>query len=98
MSATTTTNGPTTAAEMTMTKDDDHGVMSKVRGVFAKLDTNGDGHLTRDELRDGLKMLKLPATETEVDALLARLDVDKDGTVSLLVTLVSVLFLVATVN
>lgn len=83
MSATATTSTNATEAATV----DNGGVMSKVREVFAKLDANGDGHLTRDELRDGLKLLKLPASEADVDALLARLDVDKDGTVSLLVRL-----------
>lgn len=81
MSATATTTNTNATEAATI---DNGGVMSKVREVFAKLDANGDGHLTRDELHDGLKLLKLPATEADVDALLARLDVDKDGNVSLL--------------
>jgi Ca2+-binding EF-hand superfamily protein len=84
MSATATTTNTNATEAATI---DNGGVMSKVREVFAKLDANGDGHLTRDELRDGLKLLKLPATEADVDALLARLDIDKDGNVSLLVRL-----------
>lgn len=70
----------------------------RIREVFARLDANGDGHITRNELRDGLKLLKLPARDADVDTLLSRLDINKDGTVSLQVSSVLLLSLACCSN
>jgi Ca2+-binding EF-hand superfamily protein len=49
---------------------------------FQKLDRDGDGKLSRDEVRDRLKGQGLPCDETSLNALFSSVDVDSDGFIS----------------
>ena len=53
-----------------------------IQSKFAKLDVNKDGKLSYEEVRKGVKDLKLPYGEREIDQLLKDLDVNKDGEIS----------------
>lgn len=51
--------------------------------LFKKIDSSGDGSLEGPELREGLKQLGLETTDTEFEIIMARLDKDGGGDVSL---------------
>mmetsp|Transcript_20383 Transcript_20383/g.56890 ORF Transcript_20383/g.56890 Transcript_20383/m.56890 type:complete len:290 (-) Transcript_20383:67-936(-) len=51
--------------------------------LFKKIDASGDGSLESYELRDGLKQLGLECTDEEFDIVMARIDKDGGGDVSL---------------
>ncbi len=54
---------------------------------FKKLDKDGSGYLTREELRTWLKSLakdiNMDLTENDIDQLIRKLDENKDGKVSI---------------
>eukprot|EP00930_Biecheleria_cincta_P066624 TRINITY_DN5282_c0_g1_i2.p1 TRINITY_DN5282_c0_g1~~TRINITY_DN5282_c0_g1_i2.p1 ORF type:complete len:869 (-),score=182.28 TRINITY_DN5282_c0_g1_i2:146-2728(-) len=50
---------------------------------FRKLDTNGDGYLSPEELRQGLKNIGFDIEASEFQQAVQVLDVDRDGTVSI---------------
>eukprot|EP00698_Gefionella_okellyi_P001843 TRINITY_DN11683_c0_g1_i1.p1 TRINITY_DN11683_c0_g1~~TRINITY_DN11683_c0_g1_i1.p1 ORF type:complete len:464 (-),score=103.62 TRINITY_DN11683_c0_g1_i1:2-1393(-) len=54
----------------------------RLRVEFDALDTNKDGNLSPSELKAGLRLLKLPYEDPDVQLLLDRLDADKNGLVS----------------
>jgi len=47
--------------------------------IFAMLDVDGDGELTRDELTRGLRLGGVALAPRDVDALVAHVDGDGDG-------------------
>ena len=49
--------------------------------VFRQFDANGDGVLTHDEFRTGLRQLRAPLTEDEIALLVDYMDKDGDGTI-----------------
>lgn len=60
------------------------GTHSQVLKLFSKFDTSGDGYIDRDELRQVLQGLNPEGwTDAKFDTLLAALDMDGDGQVSL---------------
>ncbi|CAN1215355.1 Calmodulin-like protein 2 [Linum perenne] len=51
--------------------------------VFATFDKNGDGLITKQELRESLKNIQISATEKEAEEMMIRrVDVDGDGMVN----------------
>jgi calcium-binding protein CML len=54
----------------------------KVIEIFQKFDTNKDGKLSREEIKQGLRSLKLPHSEDTIDLLLKTLDTNQDGHVT----------------
>ena len=50
--------------------------------AFKTFDKNGDGFITIDELRKGLKASGEKVTETELSCIMARADTDGDGKVN----------------
>jgi Ca2+-binding EF-hand superfamily protein len=50
--------------------------------IFQKFDTNKDGNLSREEIKQGLRSLKLPHSEDTIDLLLKTLDANQDGQVT----------------
>ena len=51
---------------------------SAIANAFRSLDLDESGHISRNELRDALKILGVTATEKEVDAIFNGLDENKD--------------------
>lgn len=50
--------------------------------IFHEIDKNHDGKISKEELKEGLKLMHLPATDEVVNTLIAKLDTDKNGEVS----------------
>ena len=57
-------------------------VTSEVDKTFAKLDTNSDSYLSKDELKKGLDSLQQTYTDEELQQVLDLADSDKDGRIS----------------
>lgn len=57
--------------------------------IFKRLDKNNDGKLSDQELRHGLKELKLPSNDAVVNDLIKKIDTDKNGEMSQSVILLS---------
>ena len=55
---------------------------SAASDIFQELDRDKDGKITREELRDGLRILRLPYSDEVINGLLEKLDVDKNGEIS----------------
>ena len=54
------------------------------RKLFAKFDSDSDGHIDSDELKDGLlKMNLADLPPSQIDRLIAEVDTDNDGVISL---------------
>ena len=49
--------------------------------VFQGFDTDGDGTVSRAELQEGLRKMNLTLTEVQMDAMMALVDEDGDGSV-----------------
>jgi len=47
--------------------------------AFSRLDTRHEGMLERDEVRTGLKQLGVKLSSQELEALVERMDFDKNG-------------------
>jgi len=56
------------------------------------LDRDGSGKISREEVKEGLRALKLPSTDKNVTEFLASLDTDHDGEISFEVSLPTVSF------
>ncbi|KAL4319996.1 hypothetical protein GQ457_18G003650 [Hibiscus cannabinus] len=52
---------------------------AELKRVFATFDNNGDGFITKQELRDSLKNIRLFMTEKEVEDMVIRVDANGDG-------------------
>ena len=50
--------------------------------LFKQLDKNGDGTLSRDELRELFKMSKCQYSQEEIDAIINDSDKNRDGKIS----------------
>ncbi|ELU04281.1 hypothetical protein CAPTEDRAFT_194577 [Capitella teleta] len=50
--------------------------------LFAQLDKDNSMTVSKAEFRSGVKAIKVPMTETQIDQLVDRLDADKDGEIS----------------
>jgi len=53
-----------------------------VATLFRRFDINRDGAVSYQELRDGLRSMKVALSDNEVRALFNRLDADHDGSVT----------------
>ncbi|KDP30251.1 hypothetical protein JCGZ_17033 [Jatropha curcas] len=63
------------------TCDNNSSDMAKedLKSVFATFDKNGDGFITKQELRDSLKNIKIFMTEKEIEEMVAKVDSNGDG-------------------
>lgn len=52
---------------------------SELRKVFSTFDKNGDGFITKQELRESLRNMRISMTETEVDDVVVKFDSNGDG-------------------
>lgn len=60
----------------------DKSKQSVASDIFHEIDQNHDGKISREELKEGLKILHLPSNDEVVNTLIAKLDTDKNGEVS----------------
>ncbi|KAK2644920.1 hypothetical protein Ddye_020115 [Dipteronia dyeriana] len=51
----------------------------ELKRVFATFDKNGDGFITKQELRESLKNLRLMVTEKEAEMMVVKVDANGDG-------------------
>ena len=51
-------------------------------GIFSLLDANGDGNLSRGELKSRLEGLNAGLNEADIDAAMALFDKDKSGSIA----------------
>ncbi|KAK4564983.1 hypothetical protein RGQ29_006860 [Quercus rubra] len=59
------------------------GTTDEVKKIFNKFDKNGDGKISRDELKDILHALGSRTTSDEVSRIMSEIDKDGDGFISL---------------
>ena len=59
------------------------GTMAEVQQIFNKFDKNGDGKISRAELKDVLRALGSNADAAEVARIMAEIDSDGDGFIDL---------------
>jgi len=65
--------------ELTVAKSVDHNKKKKLRASFHALDADGDGFLSRTEIRSLLKQVGKCNTEDEIERVFQSLDKSKDG-------------------
>ncbi|CAL1359136.1 unnamed protein product [Linum trigynum] len=51
----------------------------EITSVFATFDKNGDGFITKQELKESLKNIRIFVTETEVEEMVVKVDSNGDG-------------------
>ncbi|XP_021899249.1 calmodulin-like protein 2 [Carica papaya] len=51
----------------------------ELKRVFGTFDKNGDGFITKQELRESMKSMRMSMTETEVEEMVSKLDSNGDG-------------------
>lgn len=56
---------------------------TELRRVFATFDRNGDGHITREELRESLRGLRISVSDAEVEEAVTESDANGDGRIDL---------------
>lgn len=56
---------------------------SKYQDLFNKLDTDGDGFITAEELQSGLSELNFPVEADQVNEFIQKIDINGDGLISL---------------
>ncbi|CAM8963181.1 unnamed protein product [Rhodiola kirilowii] len=53
------------------------------RNIFATFDKNGDGYVTREELREAMKGAGMVMRESEIEEMVEKMDVNGDGLIDL---------------
>lgn len=53
-----------------------------LKAVFEELDVDGDGHITRSELRTAFQRMGHTLTDTEIKAIYKHVDVNQDGKIN----------------
>jgi Ca2+-binding EF-hand superfamily protein len=69
-------------AKISRGADQYRSIEDYVSTLFRRFDINRDGAVSYQELRDGLRSMKVALNDNEVKALFTRLDTDHDGNVS----------------
>ncbi|KAH1105555.1 hypothetical protein J1N35_009323 [Gossypium stocksii] len=67
-----------TAQKISVTKRGDPNNL-ELKRVFSTFDKNGDGFITKQELRESLKNIRMFMTESEVEEMVVKLDANGDG-------------------
>ncbi|GMI89209.1 hypothetical protein HRI_002590200 [Hibiscus trionum] len=68
-----------TATQVVSVKEKRDSNKVELKRVFATFDKNGDGFITKQELRESLKDMRLFTTEKEVEDMVFRVDANGDG-------------------
>ena len=53
-----------------------------LKAVFEELDVDGDGHITRSELRTAFQRMGHTLSDTEIKAIYKHVDVNQDGKIN----------------
>ncbi|WCJ30012.1 EF hand calcium-binding protein family [Euphorbia peplus] len=61
------------------TRDTDTNLKDELKNVFATFDKNGDGFITKQELIESLKNIRMFMTDQEVEEMLVKFDSNGDG-------------------
>lgn len=82
------TRDDTSSTAATTRSDSNKGKRSvnrtvELRRVFATFDKNGDGFITKQELRESMKNLSLFVTEKEAEEMVMKVDANGDGLIDL---------------
>lgn len=56
--------------------------MTKYRDLFKRLDANGNGYVTKEELMQGLQEVGIAVDESKITSFIAMIDTDGDGRIS----------------
>lgn len=57
-------------------------IMEDLLAAFRVFDKDGNGYITRDELKTAMDMIGEPVTETQLDEMLKATDIDNDGRIN----------------
>lgn len=57
--------------------------MSKYSELFQRLDKDGNGAITKDELREGLTELNMEVDDSKIDSFYSRVDINGDGKITM---------------
>jgi len=57
-------------------------IMEDLVAAFRVFDKDGNGYITRDELKQGMEMIGENVTELQLDEMLRVADIDKDGRIN----------------
>lgn len=57
-------------------------IMEDLLAAFRVFDKDGNGYITRDELKTAMDMIGEPVTEVELDDMLKATDIDNDGRIN----------------
>ncbi|PON99843.1 Parvalbumin [Trema orientale] len=69
----------TNTTTTTTTNNNNNNNRAELRRVFATFDKNSDGFITKEELRESLKNIRIFVTEREVEEMVLKLDANGDG-------------------
>jgi hypothetical protein len=56
--------------------------MSQHLELFNRLDANGNGYVSKEELKQGIQELGFEIAESEIDSFMTHIDTDGDGRIS----------------
>eukprot|EP00325_Prymnesiales_sp_UTEX-LB-985_P009808 CAMPEP_0174697290 /NCGR_PEP_ID=MMETSP1094-20130205/3193_1 /TAXON_ID=156173 /ORGANISM="Chrysochromulina brevifilum, Strain UTEX LB 985" /LENGTH=719 /DNA_ID=CAMNT_0015894239 /DNA_START=15 /DNA_END=2174 /DNA_ORIENTATION=- len=72
---------PSPAAAAVLGRWSDYG--AELRAAFKSVDSDGDGNITHDEVKDAIKAVDRSATDATIEAMLSRIELDADSDLSL---------------
>ncbi|XVF48054.1 hypothetical protein PTKIN_Ptkin03bG0160000 [Pterospermum kingtungense] len=72
-------NSPSSSAVQSSVEERSDSNKVELKRVFATFDKNGDGFITKQELRESLKNIRLFMTEKEVEEMVMKVDANGDG-------------------
>jgi len=62
-----------------MSKNLPHDTINEYRSVFRVFDKNGDGKITKEELKKALSSRKVSSSDEDIDRIMGKVDVDGNG-------------------
>ncbi|GKV17099.1 hypothetical protein SLEP1_g27643 [Rubroshorea leprosula] len=70
---------PTTSPQVSFRKRSGDGKKVELKRIFSTFDKNGDGFITKEELKESLKNMRFSTTEKEVEEMVVKVDANGDG-------------------
>uniref|UniRef100_A0A2P2Q3P3 Calcium-binding family protein n=1 Tax=Rhizophora mucronata TaxID=61149 RepID=A0A2P2Q3P3_RHIMU len=71
--------GDTTTVPQDSSKDTEAGEKAELKSLFATFDKNGDGFITKQELTESLRNIRILLTDKDVEEMVAKVDSNGDG-------------------